>query len=211
MKSYPGKRLFDLVITIPSLIVLSPFMLVLAVFVRQRMGTPVIFQQMRPGYHGMPFMLYKFRTMTTATDEKGKLLPDDVRLTAFGKFLRKTSLDELPELLNILRGEMSLVGPRPLMMQYLRRYSPEQGRRHDVKPGLTGWAQINGRNALSWEQKFELDLWYVDHQSLWLDIKIIALTFWQLIKRDGISAEGHATMPEFMGTLERKDDHASTP
>lgn len=208
--SYPGKRLFDLVLTLPALIVLSPLLLITALLVRLRMGTPVIFQQRRPGYKGEPFMLYKFRTMTNATDEHGKLLPDSIRLTPFGQFLRKTSIDELPELINIARGEMSLVGPRPLMMKYLDRYSPEQARRHDVKPGLTGWAQINGRNAISWDQKFEYDVWYVDHMSLWLDIKIIALTFWKLLKREGISAEGHVTMPEFMGTMQ-KEDHVSTP
>jgi lipopolysaccharide/colanic/teichoic acid biosynthesis glycosyltransferase len=144
--------------------------------------------------------MYKFRTMRDARDEKGKLLPDEQRLTQLGRFLRSTSLDELPELFNVLRGEMSLVGPRPSLMQYLERYSPEQARRHEVKPGITGWAQINGRNAISWEEKFALDVWYVDHQSLWLDLKILLISVWKVVRRDGISAESHATMPEFMGS-----------
>jgi lipopolysaccharide/colanic/teichoic acid biosynthesis glycosyltransferase len=149
--------------------------------------------------------MYKFRTMRDARDEKGKLLPDEQRLTQLGRFLRSTSLDELPELFNVLRGEMSLVGPRPSLMQYLERYSPEQARRHEVKPGITGWAQINGRNAISWEEKFALDVWYVDHQSLWLDLKILLLSVWKVVRRDGISAESHATMPEFLGTTEKSN------
>jgi lipopolysaccharide/colanic/teichoic acid biosynthesis glycosyltransferase len=194
-----SKRLFDLTAASLGLIVLSPILLILALFVRLIHGTPVLFRQMRPGYRGRPFHLYKFRTMTDERDETGSLLPDAKRLTRLGRFLRATSLDELPELFNILRGEMSLVGPRPLLMQYLERYSPEQARRHDMLPGLTGWAQVNGRNALTWEDKFRLDVWYVDHWSLWLDIKILFITLWKVLKREGISQEGHATAEEFMG------------
>jgi sugar transferase EpsL len=172
--------------------------------VRVKLGSPVLFRQRRPGLNGHPFTLMKFRTMTTARDEAGRLLPDSQRLTGFGKFLRATSLDELPELFNVLRGEMSLVGPRPLLMEYLDRYTLEQARRHQVKPGLTGWAQINGRNALAWEDKFKLDVYYVDRVSLWLDLSILLRTFVQLFKREGISAEGHATMPFFIGS-EGKD------
>ena len=168
--------------------------------IRITMGTPVFFRQQRPGLHGEPFTIYKFRTMTDKRDDQGDLLPDAERLTPFGRFLRIASLDELPELVNVLRGEMSLVGPRPLLMQYLERYTPEQARRHEVRPGITGWAQVNGRNALSWENKFELDVWYVDHVSLWLDLKIIALTLWKIVRREGISQPGRATMEEFVGT-----------
>jgi len=156
---------------------------------------------MRPGLKGKPFYMYKFRTMTDETDEQGNLLPDELRLTRLGKFLRSTSLDELPELFNVLKGDMSLVGPRPLLMQYLDRYTPEQARRHEMKPGITGWAQVNGRNAITWEEKFALDVWYVDNWSLWLDLKILAMTIVKVFKREGISAEGEATMPEFMGNL----------
>jgi sugar transferase EpsL len=159
-----------------------------------------LFRQQRPGLHGKPFFIYKFRTMTDARDAHGCLLPDGDRLTSFGRFLRSTSLDELPELINVLQGDMSLVGPRPLLMRYLDRYTPEQGRRHDVRPGLTGWAQVNGRNALTWEDKFELDIWYVDHQSWMLDLRIMAQTVWMILKREGISQPGHATMEEFLGT-----------
>ncbi len=158
-----------------------------------------MFRQQRPGLHGRPFLLLKFRTMTDARDASGTLLPDAARLTAFGRFLRAASLDELPELLNVLKGDMSLVGPRPLLMQYLGRYTPEQARRHEVRPGITGWAQVNGRNAISWEEKFRLDVWYVDHQSLWLDIRIIAMTIGKILKREGISHPGQATMEEFTG------------
>jgi len=165
-----------------------------------KLGRPVLFRQRRPGRDGVPFWVLKFRTMTEARDAAGNLLPDAQRLTPFGRWLRSTSLDELPELLNVLRGEMSLVGPRPLLMQYLTRYRPDQARRHEVPPGLTGWAQINGRNALSWEEKFRLDVWYVDHRSLWLDLKILALTVVKVLRRDGISAAGEATMPEFLGS-----------
>ena len=193
------KRLFDLLVTIPALLVLAPFLLLLALLVRLKLGAPVLFRQQRPGLHGKPFTLYKFRTMTDARDAQGHLLPDAQRLTAFGRFLRSSSLDELPEFFNVLKGEMSLVGPRPLLMQYLDRYTPEQARRHEVRPGITGWAQVNGRNALTWEEKFALDVWYVDHASLWLDLKIIALTVWKLLTREGISHPGEATMTEFMG------------
>jgi len=161
------------------------------------MGTPVLFRQRRPGLHGKPFICYKFRTMTDSRDSDGSLLPDSERLTGFGRFLRKTSLDELPELFNVLKGDMSLVDPRPLLMQYLDRYTPEQARRHEVKPGITGWAQVNGRNALTWEEKFKLDVWYVNNRSLWLDLKIIAMTIWKILIREGINQPGQATMEEF--------------
>jgi len=196
----PGKRLFDLLLTLPGLVVISPILLVIAILVWLFHGWPVVFSQRRPGFMGRPFTLYKFRSMTGARDAQGRLLPDAQRLTRLGRFLRASSLDELPELLNVLRGEMSLVGPRPLLMQYLDRYTPEQARRHHVLPGITGWAQINGRNAISWEDKFALDVWYVDHWSLWLDIKILFLTFWKTIRREGISQPGHATAEEFMGS-----------
>jgi len=195
-----SKRVFDLVLTILGLILLSPVILIVAVFVRFQHGSPVLFSQVRPGYEGKLFTLRKFRTMTDARDAEGNLLPDDVRLTKLGRFLRASSLDELPEMLNVLKGEMSLVGPRPLLVQYLERYSPEQARRHDVLPGITGWAQINGRNAITWEDKFRLDVWYVDHWSLRLDLKILWQTFAKVIKREGISQPGHATAEEFMGS-----------
>lgn len=172
----------------------------ISLLIRTRLGYPILFTQTRPGLHGKPFTIYKFRTMTDERDADGKLLPDSDRLTRLGRFLRSTSLDELPELFNVIKGEMSLVGPRPLLMQYLNRYTPEQARRHEVRPGITGWAQINGRNALSWEEKFALDVWYVDNCSLWLDIRIIALTIWKVFRREGISHQGEATMPEFKGT-----------
>ena len=168
--------------------------------VRLNLGRPVFFRQPRPGRQGRVFELIKFRTMTQARDAQGHLLPDAQRLTRFGRWLRSTSLDELPEVLNVLRGEMSLVGPRPLLVQYLDRYSPEQARRHEVLPGLTGWVQVKGRNALTWEEKFRLDVWYVDHRSLWLDLRILALTVWHVLRRHGVSAPGAATMPEFMGS-----------
>ena len=195
-----GKRILDVALTIPALIVLSPLLVLIAFLVHFQMGVPVLFRQRRPGWHGQPFMLFKFRTMTDTRDAQGNLLSDSERLTRFGCFLRNTSLDELPELFNVLRGDMSLVGPRPLLMQYLNRYTPEQMRRHEVKPGITGWAQVNGRNALTWEQKFALDVWYVDHLSLWLDLRIIALTLWKILTREGISQPGHATMEEFWGS-----------
>jgi sugar transferase EpsL len=200
MTPYPGKRIVDLILTIPALILLSPVLLVVALLVRIKLGSPILFKQRRPGLNGSPFILYKFRTMIEDYDTRGGLRPDEKRLTTFGQWLRRTSLDELPELVNVLKGDMSLVGPRPLLMSYLPLYSPEQMRRHAVPPGITGWAQINGRNAISWEQKFALDVWYVDHTSLWLDIKIIATTIWKVIKREGITQEGHATAEYFMGT-----------
>jgi lipopolysaccharide/colanic/teichoic acid biosynthesis glycosyltransferase len=199
-----GKRLLDLLLTLPALIILAPLFLLLALLVRLKLGSPILFRQRRPGINGRAFTLLKFRTMTDTRDKDGSLLPDAERLTRFGRFLRATSLDELPELFKVLKGDMSLVGPRPLLMEYLDRYTSEQARRHEVKPGLTGWAQINGRNALAWEDKFKLDVWYVDRVSFWLDIKILVLTLIRLIKREGISAEGHATMPFFLGS-ERKD------
>ena len=198
---YPryGKRLLDVCLALSALVFLSPLLAILALLVRVKLGALVLFRQTRPGLRGQPFMIYKFRTMTDARAADGRLLPDAERLTKFGRFLRSTSLDELPELINVLKGAMSLVGPRPLLMQYLERYTPEQARRHEVRPGITGWAQINGRNALTWEQKFELDVWYVDHVSLWLDVRIIAQTVWKIIKREGISQPGQATAQEFMG------------
>jgi sugar transferase EpsL len=194
-----GKRLLDLVLTVPVLVILSPVFVVLAFLVRLKLGSPILFRQIRPGLNERPFNMLKFRTMTDARDKGGKLLPDEQRLTRFGRFLRSTSLDELPELFNVLKGDMSLVGPRPLLMQYLERYTPEQARRHEVRPGITGWAQVNGRNAITWEEKFKLDVWYVDNWSLWLDIKIIAMTIWKILKREGISQPGQATMEEFKG------------
>lgn len=195
-----GKRALDLTIGAIAFAILFPVLLLLALLVRVKLGSPVIFRQQRPGLHGKPFTLYKFRTMTSARDAAGNLLPDAERLTPFGRFLRSTSLDELPELWNVLKGDMSLVGPRPLLMQYLDRYTPEQARRHEVRPGVTGWAQVNGRNALTWEQKFALDVWYVDNLSLWLDVKIILLTVWKIFRREGISQPGQATAEEFMGS-----------
>jgi sugar transferase EpsL len=193
------KRAFDFIASIVAIIGLSPVFLLLAVILRWKLGTPIFFCQQRPGLGGRPLLLYKFRTMTDVCDDKGVLLPDFERLTAFGRFLRSTSLDELPELINVLKGDMSLVGPRPLLMQYLGRYTPEQARRHEVRPGITGWAQINGRNAITWEEKFKLDVWYVDNWTLWLDIKIIFLTIWKIFKREGINQPGQATMKEFKG------------
>jgi lipopolysaccharide/colanic/teichoic acid biosynthesis glycosyltransferase len=197
------KRFFDLLVSLLLMILLSPLMLVIAILVRIKLGRPVLFSQARPGLHGKLFNIYKFRTMRDLYGPDGQLLPDGERLTSFGRFLRASSLDELPELFNVIKGEMSLVGPRPLLPAYLERYTPEQARRHDVLPGITGWAQINGRNALSWEDKFKLDLWYVDHHSLWVDLKILVITLWKAIKREGISTPGNATAPEFMGSNEK--------
>jgi sugar transferase EpsL len=194
-----AKRAFDLAIAVPAAIALAPLQAVLAVLVRMRLGSPILFRQVRPGLHGDPFTIYKFRTMTEARDEDGVLLPDAARLTRFGRFLRASSLDELPELYNVLKGDMSIVGPRPLLMQYLDRYTPEQARRHDVRPGITGWTQVNGRNSISWEEKFELDVWYVDHRTFGLDCRILARTFRTLIRHDGINAPGVATNEEYMG------------
>ncbi len=195
-----SKRLFDLILTLPGLVLISPLLALIGVLVRIFLGSPVLFRQMRPGKGGEPFNVYKFRTMT---DERGpgeNLLSDAERMTGLGRFLRSLSLDELPELFNVLRGEMSLVGPRPLLMQYLERYSIEQARRHEVLPGISGWAQVNGRNAITWEDKFRYDVWYVDNWSLWLDIKILLTTFWKVITREGISQLGHTTAEEFMGS-----------
>jgi len=194
------KRLFDLLLTIPGTLVILPFLLVLALLVRIFHGSPLFFTQVRPGRHGKPFRMYKFRTMTDARDAAGNLLPDHERLTPLGRFLRATSLDEFPELINVLKGDMSLVGPRPLLMEYLPRYSPEQNRRHEVKPGMTGWAQINGRNAISWDEKFMLDVWYVDNRSVWLDIRILAITMLNVVLRKGINQDGHATAEAFIGS-----------
>lgn len=193
------KRAFDLLASAAALVLLSPVLLIIAGAIRVKAGTPVLFSQVRPGYKGRLFTLYKFRTMRDAHDADGKPLPDSERLFRLGTFLRSTSLDELPELYNVLRGEMSLVGPRPLLVQYLPRYSVEQMRRHDMPPGITGWAQINGRNAISWQHKFALDVWYVDHWSFWLDMKIILTTILKIVRREGISAPGEATAAEFMG------------
>jgi len=191
------KRVFDIVVSAVALTVLAPVMGLIALLVWRTMGRPVLFRHVRPGLHGKPFVMYKFRTMRDLRDAEGNLLPDEARLTPFGRWLRTTSLDELPELVNVLRGEMSLVGPRPLLMEYLERYTPEQARRHEVKPGITGWAQIHGRNNLSWDERFKLDVWYVDNWSLWLDVKILWRTLWMVLRREGISAQGHATMPRF--------------
>ena len=193
------KRLFDFLLALLALLLLALPQLMLALLVRCKLGSPVLFRQVRPGLHGQPFEMVKFRTMTDARGADGALLPDAVRLTPFGRFLRASSLDELPELWNVLKGEMSLVGPRPLLMEYVPLYSAEQYRRHEVRPGVTGWAQVNGRNAISWEEKFKLDVWYVEHQSLTLDIKILWLTVKKVLLRDGISAAGEATMAKFTG------------
>jgi lipopolysaccharide/colanic/teichoic acid biosynthesis glycosyltransferase len=194
------KRLFDILATLAGLVPLLPPLLIVALLVRLKHGAPVFFYQTRPGRHGRSFRMVKFRTMTDARGVDGELLPDADRLTPFGRFLRATSLDEFPELFNVLKGDMSLVGPRPLLMEYQQHYSPEQARRHEVRPGITGWAQVNGRNALSWEEKFQLDVWYVDHWSLWLDIKILWMTLVKTLRREGISAAGEATMTRFIGS-----------
>lgn len=194
------KRLFDLALTIPGLLVISPMLLILSFWIKIKMGSPIFFQQVRPGYRNEPFSIIKFRTMKEKFDAEGNLLPDENRLTALGKTLRALSIDELPELFNVLRGEMSLVGPRPLLMKYLELYSADQARRHTVLPGITGWAQVNGRNALTWEDKFDYDVWYVDHWSLWLDIKILFLTAFVVLRRRGISQPGHTTAEEFRGS-----------
>lgn len=194
------KRLFDFVMASFGLVVLSPVLAVLAWQIRKKLGSPVLFRQTRPGLHGKPFQMVKFRTMRDAIGVDGQPLPDSERMTPFGSFLRSASLDELPELWNVLKGEMSLVGPRPLLMEYLPLYSPEQARRHEVRPGVTGWAQINGRNALSWEEKFRLDVWYVDNRSFWLDLKILALTVKKVFVREGISAAGEVTAAKFTGS-----------
>ncbi len=193
------KRLFDLIVAIVLLLLLAIPLLLLAAVIRLRLGSPVLFRQVRPGLQGRPFTMVKFRTMTDGRGPDGELLPDAQRLTPFGRLLRSTSLDELPELWNVLCGEMSLVGPRPLLMEYLPLYTPAQARRHEVRPGITGWAQVNGRNALSWEDRFNLDVWYVDHQTLWLDLRILWLTVRKVLVREGISAQGEVTMSKFTG------------
>ncbi|CDQ18952.1 putative sugar transferase EpsL [Halobacillus karajensis] len=197
------KRIFDFIVSTAAITALSVPIAVTAVIVKRKLGSPVLFKQERPGLHGKPFYVYKFRTMTDERDENGDLLPDDVRLTKTGKTIRKLSLDELPQLFNVIKGDLSLVGPRPLLMEYLELYNSEQARRHEVKPGITGWAQVNGRNAITWEEKFKLDVWYVDHQSFWLDLKILLLTILKVFKSEGINQNGQATMTKFKGTSER--------
>ncbi len=196
------KRVFDVLVSAVALLVLLPVVVAIALLVHRKLGSPVFFRQTRPGKDGKPFQMIKFRTMLDAVDAQGNLLPDLERMTSFGQFLRSTSLDELPELWNVLKGDMSLVGPRPLLMEYLPLYSKEQYRRHEVRPGVTGWAQINGRNALSWEEKFKLDVWYVDNRSFWLDLKILLLTVKKVFAREGVSADGEATMSKFTGNDE---------
>ena len=196
------KRIFDIVLSLLFLIILSPVLLLTALLIRIKLGTPILFEQVRPGLHEKLFTLKKFRTMTFEKNAENILLPDDQRLTAFGKFLRSTSLDELPQLWNVLMGEMSFVGPRPLLVDYLKLYNAEQKHRHDVTPGITGWAQVNGRNNLSWEEKFQYDVWYAKHQSFWLDMKILWLTFFSVLRRKDISNTDHATMPIFTGNID---------
>ena len=202
--AYFWKRLLDIVVSATALLLLSPLLLYLAYLIRKNMGSPVLFQQIRPTQGGKPFKMIKFRTMRDAVDKQGKPLPDSERLTPFGQKLRASSLDELPELWNVLKGEMSLVGPRPLLMEYLPLYNAQQMRRHEMKPGITGWAQINGRNATTWDERFAHDIWYIDHYSFWLDLKILCLTFKKVWQKDGISAAGEATMPKFTGNPDGK-------
>lgn len=204
-----GKRPFDIVASGAALIALSPVIATIALLVRLRLGRPIIFRQQRPGLNGRIFLMSKFRTMSDALDSDGQPLPDHERLSSFGRWLRTTSLDELPELWNILRGDMSIIGPRPLLVEYLPLYSPEQARRHEVRPGLTGWAQVNGRNAISWEEKFALDVWYVDRVSFWLDMKVLFYTVLIIVRRDGISAEGEATAGKFNGSRSCHEDKIS--
>ncbi|WP_423241386.1 sugar transferase [Oceanobacillus zhaokaii] len=198
------KRFFDFIVALVAIVLLSVFIIITAIIVRLKLGSPVLFKQERPGIQGNPFYVYKFRTMTDERDEKGELLPDNIRLTKVGKFIRKFSLDELPQLFNVLKGDISLVGPRPLLMEYLPLYTSEQSRRHEVRPGITGWAQVNGRNAISWEEKFKLDVWYVDNQSFWLDIKILFLTVVKVFKSEGINQDGQATIEKFKGSDQKK-------
>lgn len=200
------KRVVDLATSLSILLAILPIMIILAMLVRIKIGYPIIFKQDRPGLNGKVFKLYKFRTMSDVKDENGNLLPDHLRVTKFGTLLRATSLDELPSLLNVLKGDLSLVGPRPLLIQYLPLYSDEQARRHNVRPGITGWAQVNGRNAISWDEKFKLDIWYVDNQSIWLDVKILLLTVKKVLVKEGISAKDHVTMPLFKGTEQKKEN-----
>ena len=194
------KRLFDLFISLSLLVFLLPLIIIVAVLVRIKLGSPIIFKQQRPGLHGVPFFLYKFRTMTDEKDSEGNVLPDDVRFTRFGGFLRKYSLDELPQLFNVIKGDLSLVGPRPLLMEYLELYTEEQAKRHNVRPGITGWAQVNGRNAISWEEKFDFDVWYAKKRTFWLDMKILLLTAKKVFKSEGINQVGHVTVEKFNGT-----------
>lgn len=198
------KRLFDIIASFSGLLILSPVILIVALQIKRKLGSPVLFRQERPGLNGKPFTMVKFRTMRDAFDADGNPLPNSERMTPFGNFLRSTSLDELPELWNVLKGDMSLVGPRPLLMEYLPLYNREQARRHEVRPGITGWAQINGRNAISWEEKFNLDVWYVDNQSIWLDIKVLFLTIKKVFIRDGINANSDTTMPKFTGSKKQE-------
>lgn len=200
------KRLIDVTVAVILLLVFAPLLFVIAAAIRIRMGRPVLFRQVRPGFRGLPFELLKFRTMTNDTGPDGALLPDGARLTPLGTFLRATSLDELPELWNVLCGDMSLVGPRPLLMEYLDRYTAQQARRHEVKPGITGWAQVNGRNAVTWEQRFLLDLWYVENRRVSLDVRILLMTIWRVLRGTGVAQRGHATMPRFTGTRPRTED-----
>jgi len=193
------KRIFDVFVSLTLLILFTPILFIVTVLVKCKLSSPVLFKQIRPGLYGEPFQMLKFRTMLDGKDKHGNLLPDNERMTKFGSFLRSTSLDELPGLFNVLKGDMSLVGPRPLLVQYLPLYSTEQARRHNVRPGITGWAQVNGRNAISWEQKFKLDVWYVENQNLWLDLKILLLTIKKVVIKDGISENGHVTMSAFTG------------
>jgi len=196
----PVKRFFDLVVAVPSVIFLSPLLIFIGFLVHFKIGSPILFKQERPGLNGKPFIIYKFRTMINERNQNDELLPDEQRLTSLGQFLRRASIDELPELFNVIKGNISIIGPRPLLMQYLDRYTLEQTRRHEVKPGITGWAQVNGRNAISWEDKFKLDVWYIDNWSLLLDVKIVFMTIGKILKREGISQSGQATMKEFIGT-----------
>lgn len=200
------KRVFDITVAGTALALLAPLLVPLAALIRFKLGSPVLFRQIRPGLHGEPFQMVKFRTMRDAVDEAGKPLPDAERLTRFGRLLRSTSLDELPELWNVLKGDMSLVGPRPLLMEYLPLYSAEQRRRHEVRPGITGWAQVNGRNAISWDEKFRLDVWYVDNRSFLVDLRILALTVRKVFAREGISGQGEATMSRFTGSSKRRGE-----
>jgi sugar transferase EpsL len=194
------KSIFDWITSILLIVLLAPIILLLSILIKLKLGSPIIFKQVRPGKHGKLYTMYKFRTMTNACDERGNLLPNEQRLTKFGRFLRSTSLDELPELINVLKADMALVGPRPLLPEYLALYNQQQARRHEVKPGITGWAQINGRNAISWDEKFKLDIWYVDNANFWLDMKILFLTIYKVFARQNINSAQHVTMPKFTGT-----------
>ena len=195
------KRIIDIIFSLLLLILLSPLIAIISIMLKIIMGPPVLFKQLRPGLSGTPFSIYKFRTMANNKDQSGELLPDEDRLTKFGQLLRRLSLDELPQLFNVLKGDLSMIGPRPLLMEYLPLYTPDQARRHEVRPGITGWAQVNGRNTLSWEERFKLDVWYVDHQTIWLDLKILWLTLLKVLHGEGINQEGQATMKKFKGSI----------